>query len=319
MQDATGLELCGHVLSMLSDVWCQGSISFLRRVLPMMALLTRVDSKGLRKLGWARPIFSIGTYWTCQHLLNRVRVDGLWPRLFHPRRELRPTWTTPSASLLVSLYPEDIIHGDVETPIHSFLHLVCCIFFRCIHRTRNRRHCRVWTTINTLITIYNMWKISKHFTRLYFKSIKDRNNSLVFWGEPGGCCECGPPRNSLCRWGWWAKRQRDCAGGTDFMHIGQHESCRRCTNDNNKWIFSLFAAFETSNMMNSRIHTLWHTPLRVGQNEGMKRMYQGRDFGSDTFGVAIVDTGTWCCLYSCIDKCTEAYHIELEEFWCNDM
>ena len=31
---------------------------------------------------------------------------------------------------------------------------------------------------------------------------------------------------------------------------------------------------------------------RVAQNEGMKRMYQERGFSSNTFGVALVDTGT---------------------------
>ena len=46
---------------------------------------------------------------TCFRILKIDMFGTLKPhhRLFHPRRELRPSWTTPSASLLVSLYPED--------------------------------------------------------------------------------------------------------------------------------------------------------------------------------------------------------------------
>ena len=41
--------------------------------------------------------------------------------LFHPRRELRPTWTTPSASLLVSLYPEESLEAAVNAVHHAIL------------------------------------------------------------------------------------------------------------------------------------------------------------------------------------------------------
>ena len=54
---------------------------------------------------------------------------------------------------------------------------------------------------------------------------------------------------------------------------------------------ALITASEASDMMNSRIHTLWF-PLIVAQNEGMKRMSQERGFSSNTFGVALVNTGT---------------------------
>lgn len=65
------------------------------------------------------------------------------------------------------------------------------------------------------------------------------------------------------------------------------EDAQTITSENS----ALIAASEASDMMNSRIHTLWF-PLRVAPNEGMKRMYQERGFSSDTFGVALVDTGT---------------------------
>eukprot|EP00913_Durusdinium_trenchii_P021512 g20214.t1 len=42
--------------------------------------------------------------------------------LFHPRRELRPNWTTPSASLLVTLHPE----ADLEPAIEAVHHAILC-------------------------------------------------------------------------------------------------------------------------------------------------------------------------------------------------
>lgn len=41
--------------------------------------------------------------------------------LFHPRRELRPNWTTPSASLLVSLFPEESLEAAVCAVHHAIL------------------------------------------------------------------------------------------------------------------------------------------------------------------------------------------------------
>ncbi|CAK8992430.1 unnamed protein product [Durusdinium trenchii] len=41
--------------------------------------------------------------------------------LFHPRRELRPNWTTPSASLLVTLHPEESLEPAIEAVHHAIL------------------------------------------------------------------------------------------------------------------------------------------------------------------------------------------------------